>query len=170
MTKKLTAKAKKAIRVCKDVIANLRSRKLQAAQGIYVSQDVSDAITEIDQDEVSLQKVLKKWLKPRRQCQVCALGSLFISKVDRYNKCNVSPWDVLSPYGIEFNKQLSEIFSREQQSMIESAFETEPGEKYWDPECAIGKAIEFGAKYKNPTTKLIAIMNNIIKNGGTFKP
>lgn len=32
------------------------------------------------------------------------------------------------------------------------------------------KAVKFGRKYKTPKNRLIAIMKNIIKNKGEFKP
>ena len=66
---------------------------------------------------------------------------------------------------------MKKIFTRNQLALIENAFETGRGVyKYQAGEVAAEKAFLFGSKFVDEDKRMIAIMQNIIDNKGTFKP
>jgi hypothetical protein len=74
----------------------------------------------------------------------------------------------------DLTARLGEIFPQEQQHLIESAFELTnmsngPGRTQL-PHESIDAAINFGAAYDVPKARLRAIMKNIVKNDGEFRP
>lgn len=71
-------------------------------------------------------------------------------------------------------KALRDVFGKEQCILIESAFETSDmnrrdkvSNKFRDQ---IQQAIEFGGRFNSNEERFMAIMSNIIHNGGVFIP
>lgn len=111
-------------------------------------------------------KALAKIATRSKPCSVCALGALFIGSVDKFNKLN---FDFKGQDYQDREKILTNLnssFSQEQLVLIEYAFEC-----WLDPDTKKpGPPAIFGSRYSNDTTRLRAIMNNIITNKGTFIP
>jgi hypothetical protein len=69
-----------------------------------------------------------------------------------------------------------DVWGADNADLIESAFETAYKETFTDEYVATKwdrawlKAKRFGAKYKTPKLRMAAIMRNVIRNKGTFKP
>lgn len=190
--KKTASQRKKAVVIAKDVIKQIKAKQYIATQGHYVSGLNIKAF----KGQVELQKVLKT---KAQSCQACALGSLFLSKVAKYNQCKINTKDIdpalknnlsIQRYHanednitdrynlyLDIDKHLSSAFTKEEIIMIESCFEvqdmsaTSPNRySVLDPE-----RLAFLGKfmYKGivyPYSKLIHICNNIIRNKGIFMP
>jgi len=107
-------------------------------------------------------------------CEVCVRGSLLVSLIRKDNNFTGEDLDNMScgyfdSWSVE-DKRLLELFSPEQLSLIEYAFENFSADRYIN-EKDLDKVEDFFVLYEhNNTERLIAILKNIIKNKGTFKP
>lgn len=109
-------------------------------------------------------------------CKVCALGGIFAATVKRFNKFESVP-DLSMDEGYDY---LEDYFSKQQLDMIECAFELGHGRVFYEENNIYGdnelgkklgnSCIEFGKQYKAGEARMVAIMKNIIKNNGSFKP
>lgn len=163
-------------RIIKDAISQINTNKFKIRQGRYMISLDSEGNDDSYGPPRDLQTLLlRKDNTP--VCQVCAKGALFASCVINTDKVKTSQ---------EFEQEkflkgkLSTWFSDKELDMIETAFEKRPivdnnrvifiyrgGAKY---KTELGKkCVEFGKKYKKPTDRLLAILNNVLENG-TFKP
>jgi hypothetical protein len=101
-------------------------------------------------------------------CRVCGLGALFLAKAVRFDDVTVRDWCNGSRGVYE---KLSQHFSRTQIAMIEVAFEENPSFSNTLTEADTRRALDFWKDsqidYKG---RLIAILRNIIQNGGEFHP
>lgn len=167
MTKKQFDKlsvVNKRIAVAKDVIEQVEEKKFVPESGTYVM--FVNAYNEGINHTTDIQKQLKTAV----QCRVCALGASVVSlcRLNGNLKANHTQ-DISSCAMRHF---LETVFSIETVCLIENAFETSTGfytssaVSYTDKE----KARSFGYKYNTLQKRLIAIMKNIIKNKGEFKP
>jgi hypothetical protein len=166
--------AEKRVVIAKDVLEQLRTQKFIAKCGAYVD----DQIHNLDvfwpaEYGASLQAALPKV----KNCKVCALGAVFMSKVNKFNRFNVG--DSLNSEDLRAN--LKGIFSYAQLFLIEAAFEgdgNDAGAYYVRgcPEDVSGAltdkdrraAFEFCRRHEDADTRLKAIMRNIVRNKGTF--
>jgi hypothetical protein len=172
--KPLSAKAKKRVLIAKDTLKWLAANKLFAS-GTYFSFPPKSIPTDNSDKDLNkdLNKVLKKTNEP---CEVCAIGGMFYSMVRRYKgvklyECNAE-YTGLNLYFSYIDPDviyhgLRKYFSAVQISLIESAFEVAVigSAEYY----RIQEAIEF-APCESRTTRLELIMENIVKNKGTFNP
>lgn len=164
-----------------DVHRRWDSAELEVSNSGYHSPVLSENVRE---------KFLAKELP---SCSCCALGSMFMSCTLLNNQTTVQQLNVASSDlgdAIESPKQFAEsrvfsngltkFFSAAQLKLIETAFEGEGGYFYEPPyddegelikrPAATMAALEWPNKYPDVKKRLIAIMQNIIKNNGTFKP
>lgn len=157
-TKRPTKVEVGAVEIARDVIRLMKAKKLVARTMTYLTLDspiptgTKELQTLIEQDDF--------------KCYVCAIGGLFVSLVAKENACPIR-WG--PELGRQFGRvptipqfrqdgmrrRLRKYFSREQLGLIEAAFE---------------RSIRFGYKYDDPSDRMIAIMRNIIRNQGEFKP
>lgn len=91
-----------------------------------------------------------------KNCQVCAIGALFVAKVRRYNDAQTTTYAFDQKYsdfiGNAFiHKNLRNIFSKNQLNDMEAAYESQ-------------------LTYMTDKERMTWIMKNIIENGGTFRP
>ncbi len=156
--KKMT-KAEKRVAIAKDVIANLKTRQLKPLSGTYFSIAAGD--------EFDLQTALAKGA----ECTVCALGGLFACAVP-YKNGDMGAVDIHN--GMVIINYLRGIFEKKQLDLIETAFEKKlMGDPYPFATREAEQnhpAVRFGKKYPGHKARMAAIMQNIIKNEGTFKP
>lgn len=159
----------KAVMIAADVIKRLDSRKLEAETGDYISLYIFEAA----KDE-PLNKVLDSL---EDACQVCALGGLFYCSIMLGDQ--IDTIDLLGEYNnyilaSALKEDLLPIFGADQLSLIESAFEVyhivtvDSIYKRYSPE--ISRALAFGRRYNSADERMRAIMSNIIRNKGIFKP
>lgn len=152
--------AEKRVALAQDVIMQLNAELIIAEQGTYLSLHEENSL----------------------KCDACALGSLFICSVTKPELA--LDIDVVVDMSDRESMQdhLGGIFDPAQLDMIETAFEMDSYMKYpkgldVDDESAvtafndlINKTIEFGRKYVYDKARLIAIMENVVANKGTFVP
>jgi len=170
------SKQAKRVAIAKDVIAQIKLDVYNAKTGVYVSNlDIPDV------DDASGMQ-LCELLIPGTTCDVCARGALFCSLVRKQNNVTLDDVGIDSYYGNDidpynFEDSENDIWGNDQIGLIESAFECK---NMWyggtddydseDNESKTEKAIAFGKKYKSAESRMIGIMENIIKNKGTFVP
>lgn len=167
-TTRLTSEQKAAERVviAKDVLAQIKVKRLIPVNGTYL--DANTLVTTEDKDK-ELQQLLKA--KP---CDVCALGSLFVARIDKKNELKLNDCmsyldDLYPRTGTSLHvsreimvKYLSKVFTVEQMNLIENEFERDrlAGTR--------GFRSRFAPAVYDSEDRLRLIMENIVVNGGTF--
>ncbi|RJQ24579.1 hypothetical protein C4577_07355 [Candidatus Parcubacteria bacterium] len=145
-------KKEKAVAVAKDVLKHLRSLKFTGCASYCEGDGLN-----ISKDE-NVQPHISKLVK---NCEVCALGGMFLSYIRLFD--NVKYEKIIEPKYYEENEyqihvdrdyiidKFKGIFDRDVLDCIEDAYEGG-----WD---------EF---YPDPRDRIKAIMKNIVKNNGRF--
>lgn len=186
------------VEVARDVIEAIQTEHIQPLQGLYLdlkdfnTSDEYEAAYEVMNDtSISLQKRLdSEYLDG---CEVCGIGSIFITSVRKFDRLKRFEGDFYdwSDSGGMRAYLASVGFSYPQQALIECAFEMsvyivrnysgillrmsvkayrEALEQKPSMEQA-SAAVDFGERYRSSSSeRLIAIMENIIENDGTFIP
>lgn len=171
------------ILVCKDVISRIKSGQFQPETGKFASLTIQD---KEDKDSVQACVISKE------PCECCALGGMLLSTISYKNRVTIKDWVNVSYGGHlespnEFNYfGIAQVFTKAQLKKIEQAFEGFSG--LYGPTSEVDfccdedevkacnapkeeKAImSFYLKYTDPKARMIAIMNNIIRNNGLFLP
>ncbi len=164
----------KRVMIAKDVLHSIQIGMYSPQKGVYISRSYfrENFVNDVQLQDVLLNEVVK-------DCMVCALGSCFLSIVKFTNNLTVgetskTDFTSASNYrGIRGRSDLEKYFGKRQLGLIESAFECSPSyavNEGVNRDQAYAAAFEFGENCSNSTEKLIAIMNNIIKNNGEFVP
>lgn len=163
--KKKATKAEMRVRIAKDVIAQLKAKRIKAVAGTYgtvrftAKQEARlyDSAEPVD---------VKETLSGKR-CEACALGSMFIVAVDRHNDLRLPGENLACVLDRDDEcDYLSRFFSREQLDMVESAFEMDTlGDSNPSDEVCLSFA-----HLNRAHDRMIAIMQNIVANGGKFRP
>lgn len=196
--KKATA-AQKRVMIAKDVIAQIKANRYIPTTGNFVTPEFNtDKIYLTDEEDITLpaenlseiynehdtenilnfsEKSLRDsfYDKEVETCNVCALGGLFMScTLLNNNTKNKDLFGEADDIGtcIEenhvFSNGLHKFFSKNQLILIEKSFEGSCGYFYGceetDDQCQ-----EFYLNYDDDDDRMIAIMQNIIDNNGTFK-
>ena len=159
----------KRIEIAKDVIKWIKAKKITVkTEHYFIARTKSSYIG----------KQLKEVLPKIKTCQVCALGGLFYSYVMKYNNYEIAGSGIgsVNVRDIGMRILLEDIFTIKQLYLIECAFEKDDiNNQCIMADCTITiiiKAIHYRGKNNLKTDKdaLIHIMQNNIKNKGTFKP
>ena len=160
------SKTQKRITIAEDVIASLKLGKYEATPGNYfgISSDNNEEDTIKDPQALLIHEGVN--------CDVCAIGAIFASKVRKGNKCNIDLAYSDNTHDTALIANLKGIFNEEELRIIETAFEGEVQNN-----CALNEIAERKAEAwhnKNhpydANKRLTAIMKNIIKNNGNFIP
>lgn len=165
MEKKLGLRERR-IAVLKDVLKSLRLEKYKATTGAYISSTYKAIDSDLSKD---LKDILPKVEK--KPCQVCALGSIFLSAVRKFDNFPVTcaiEWAGRSISIDQDDMHLhlinEKLWSRRQLLQVESAFER------WSFCSKSRSAVKFGRKYRDDNKRLRAIVRNMIQNNGVFYP
>lgn len=199
MPKPFTERAKMRVEVAKDVIAALNSKRItpdSTYMRVFPEQSPGyyEQFPERTLRKEAWKELTKQYRTPKR-CQACGIGALFIAAVDRFDKLQVKDLydkNDFSGYSVspeldvtDMVPYLSKWFSARQLVLIEVAFEgNEVRSICAEPsEVAIERAKRFHEHTKElhvnthhrgrpsrPETTMRAIMENIIKNKGEFRP
>lgn len=173
-------KSEKAVALAKDVLKYLRYMNVRDGVA-YCYGRLPDSIKDDCPGKEEAQKHIAGLTK---NCKVCALGACFLSYIRLFDKVALRD---ISPSKPEFSTfsagesvdvdyydivgQLNKIFSEKQMVLIESAFEQHCVQFAYDIDQDDIEAAEiFGQKYAEPKKRLRAIMQNIVRNNGVFKP
>ena len=152
------------VRIAKDVLKQLRLKRYVATPGTYVNLN-NIGFTSNDES-------FKKLFKTDKEvtCEVCALGSAFVSLVNIANKCSVGEME--EAYDNGMFERLSKHFGVNNVALMESAFECRAMNSFGTDDMAyevLELAAEWGRRFDDPTKRLRAIMQNVIRNNGDFK-
>jgi hypothetical protein len=166
--------AQKRVAIAKDVIAQVKMKKIVGKEGSYIIFEGKELVFE-DNFEVPL----------KQDCEACAVGSVFLSMCRLTGKKNheVKEWDEdydnRKSFAFKaFKRSLMPYFSIIQLSMIEAAFEKEftdynhkqgVSERPIDIEL-LSASKNFGQEIQDDTERLVTIMKNIVDNKGCFIP
>lgn len=174
--------AGKRVIIAQDVVAALTAKSIVPRHGhyLYLPPTLGEKYDHREferrvggRTEESLQEILPT-LPP---CHVCAKGALFVCTVARRNQVTAGA----ALEGGSFDAQklaplLGGLFGRDQLALIEAEFEAEMIDSqggYQDDYAPVMFADEdelTAEDRTSPRDRMIAIMKNIIDNGGTFCP
>lgn len=136
------------VEIAKDALAQIRAGKIRPEKGTFgffphsfMEQHGAERI----QTAIDLQDF---------KCEACALGSLMIGFAYRHNDVRVR--ELQKSAQLRHNGPLGDFFDYAQLALIEEAFEG------WD------RGGLWYYKYANDEERLIAILENIVANNGTF--
>jgi hypothetical protein len=178
---KKATKAEKRVMIAKDVLAQIKANRYIAESGTWVDANWNIR-NEIDGTE-SVQKLFAD--RTIETCNVCALGSLFMSCTNLNNNTCVSDINY-GGEGTEIGERIEEgdtlsnglnkIFSKKQLQLIEVYFEK--GDGWFGEDGYTGNYIGedsrhveyFNDAYPDDEDRLVEIMKNIVANDGTFVP
>lgn len=181
-------KAEKRVEIAKDVLKQIKAQKYIAEQGTWVcgvdyDNHIGDVLWHAKEDGIKTIDAKKDYTDKLTKCYVCALGSLFVSAIDKYNHTKLSTENAHFLTEAKESKinPLLKWFTAKQLFLIESTFEgglggwsDSAGDVFSNKELnrwyEVGEnAVErYYDKYPDPTKRLVAIMKNIIRNKGTF--
>lgn len=203
--KKASATQKRVL-IAKDVIAQIKAKKIKPESGTFVSvEKVKGFISSSEADKRtgawnyamnrlsdsagSEADVRQLYLENTiQQCSCCALGGMFMSCTLYNNNTTVGNLsyaadDIGDVILNEDNTEplpngLNKFFSVAQLKLIEQTFEGDNGAVVSGMYDGTGETVDefspraeaFYNKYRKPKDRLVAIMQNIVKNNGTFKP
>lgn len=149
----------KRIEIAKDVIASVHSKKYVAEQNTYLSLS--------SRTESCIDYTLDNIKQPHVICNVCAIGSMFVSDVLKTDKLKKS-------FGFHHSsmvKTLSNIYSERELRILEMCFEGNDVHDMFveENETQLRKdARNFRGQFNTPRKRLLGIMENIVKNNGHF--
>lgn len=156
--------SEKRVRLAQDVVEHIISKKLIAQSELYIS--FGDEAKHIEVIYYNQNTELKSYLlKENTNCEVCAIGALYLSEVMYTN--DVSMPSVKYPEGDVLHRRLQNYFEPEQLELIEATFEMD---EYFSDSMLAANAISFGARFESHEYRMISIMENIIANNGEFIP
>jgi hypothetical protein len=177
LTNEEKAKQRLRVAVAKDVILSLPGLKVES-QNVFCAVDTLPKGAMVVDDSKRTARNLQKG----KICEVCARGALFLSKIALRNNFDFDlmtgtdhPTYALYAQMYFIQDVLDDTFSREQQYLIETAFEghsafRELRDDTPTQDDLIHRALKFHNRYKKDKTRLRAIMQNVIDNKGEFKP
>lgn len=114
--------------IAKDVVAQIKAGKFTAQRGAYITFQENRKTGQCLETFVGeeLQKVLPKIVTKQKPCTVCAIGSVFMSAVFKFDKYRVSTCAFSNPTGIptlDMRHKVTEFFSLAEQAALEQSFE-----------------------------------------------
>jgi len=173
---KAQTKAETRCTIARDVLAQLKAKVIIPTQGFWAEDsklgDFDSAVNLLPQYGNDPSCSIRDFALGITKCKCCALGSIFLStarifdnmKVDMGTDC---PSAVFEDLG---SSPLSNYFLIAQLELIESCFEGGDGMYSPDEDESWTLAVGYKQQYPNATKRLTAIMENILRNKGTFCP
>lgn len=162
-------KHEKAVAIAKDVLKQIKAKKIKTTAFDYVVSGYEDCWAE-NTYEGNAQKHINEITST---CHVCALGACMLSYIRKFDGVDMSD---ITRLGEEINidrdyivSKLKTAFSLRQLDLIELAFQYED-DIFDDMPKDEREALEFVEGVYDETERLTLIMKNIIKNKGVFKP
>ena len=165
------------VMIAQDVLDQIKAKRYVAESGTWVDAYYND-------DDIKKTDSVQKLFAEHKieSCRVCALGGLFMSCTNLNNNVSVKTLENITGVTdcqnlgqrISNNKKLpnglNRIFSKEQLILIETYFEANSG---WFIDRSTSDTTspdDFYDAYPDAYDRLVEIMENIIKNDGTFIP
>lgn len=163
------------VALAKDVLARISAGEYEPESGTWFTWDYGfDRFYYGDQ----LQDKLKAANLVENPCQVCGIGALFTSLIFEKNACTMGDAkDSRTIYA-----RLDEVMGVDQVNLIEFVFEQGQIGRAWDNGIYVidedsgeldstgTAAMAFADRHEGDSGRMIAIMQNIVANGGEFRP
>jgi hypothetical protein len=177
--------AGKRVLIAKDVIAQIKAKRFIASEGNWVIPELAEKFStlsfhnKINDPGFSDESAQKLFLSKKiESCSCCALGGMLMSCTLFNNHqtatqlADESNWlgDMVESKE-SFSNGLDRVFTHAQLRMIEVAFEGNMG--YFTVDNTEDWTVNAESYYRvfaDADTRLVKIMENIIKNKGTFVP
>lgn len=180
------SQAEQRVAIAKDVIKQVKSKWLLPTKGDYF--EFYNLPYDLREKKIpkKLDTLFNTIKKDGGTCTACGIGACFASLVMLGDKAEALSYadgdkydniDILQDTSISdssMRKLLRKVFEPHQLTLIECAFEKsdsmrdhEDRKRAFDPTY---NAAEFGRQHINAYGRMIAIMENIIANKGTFIP
>ncbi len=163
----------KRVAIAIDVIANIDSKRVRPVKGTYVDfkKDIGLKDPELQDKEVN--EVIRD-----KTCYSCALGSMFICAIDKFDRLKVGESGARQSsnsngdgFGLSaVYNYLGRFFSVDQLAAMETAFEGSSFLNAPRDEELYRRSTLFCKGIVDPTERLKKIMSNVIFNNGTFIP
>jgi len=152
-------------RVAKDVLTLLRVGKLNGEGGTYVRAYFPQGLLEGD---------LKQQMGTMSTATVCGIGALFMAHVMRFDRFQVSGHCIynsdechrLSVGSNDIHRHLRGVFSTRTLAEVENAYESSAGCDC--SACKKSELVAWARAYPSRTKRMVAIMENIVRNNGEF--
>lgn len=175
---KAATPAQKRVMIAADVIAQIKARRFRPSSQIWLQPVEKDGVDlfvgDIAAPSAPVRELFFENTIPA--CECCALGAMFMSCTLYNNKTSVRTFDKemndftrITMSG-RFSNGLNSFFSRSQLRLIEIAFEGGSGGFTSSNEAEHLAAEDWFYRLSDDKKRLVAIMENIIENKGTFKP
>lgn len=172
--------AEKRVLIAKDVIAQIKAKRFKPKSGVWVQPVDAKNTRDIELDDEFNEDASVRELfleKKIPACECCALGALFMSCTLYNNQTTVQDFVDEVRFDFEehvevgkFTNGLTRFFSRSQLKLIETAFEGGYGAFRSPSAKTMANLVRWEEKLPDDQKRLVAIMNNIIDNKGTFVP
>lgn len=175
MPKKLTRK--QIVEVAKDVLKQIKARSFVPKKGVYIKLPAAKlralAKDKEKGDKIEVQDLLKA--SKLKNCQACARGAMVLSKARLFNDAKAevfSYWGspktlALADFGDEHSEEVFGGLGFQVEACFEgfrtSMFHEEHGVDY-------EASFSYFREFPDATERLTALMKNIIRNNGQFKP
>lgn len=163
---------KQRVRIAKDVIVQLKDGRLRSWRGQYFSPSDLSRWGSVDRSTQ-----LHVAFEEQPGCRVCALGATFVCAVKRANALRLSDGTInggASDTQRFMRSYLGSWFSVEQLGLIEVAFEGTPrfAADGTDEDLVSAATAFYRMHWRDDSSMptMVAIMENIIRNGGRFVP
>lgn len=168
-------KEEQRVYIARDVLAQMQLKHLKPEEGVYLASE------RLAYDRLKLKDQTRDFgaLLDAAPCTACAIGSLFACAVKVADRAPAASFlgqtsGTGRTVGAPLKSYLDRFFTREQQALIEAAFEGAD----ISSQCAdagvdvrtIVSAMTFNRGFKGAKTRMTRIMRNIIRNGGDFDP
>lgn len=171
------------VKIAKDVIAQLESRKYKASCGTWACNRKFGTLGEFEDKRWLIQEEGKAggdipplcdYVNKSKTCSVCALGGIFLSILRVATDCSRVTKPTVDPEGVIFYdldvSPLAKFFSKSQLRMIEFCFEGGEGYHYIHDEFSEEVAIRYFSSTRSANERMKKIMKNIVRNKGKFIP
>ena len=167
-------KAAKRVMIAKDVLEQLQAKRIVAKKGTYCTFKLNEVRTIKKSDNKSVRENFHNGAIT--SCKTCGIGAIMLSTILFKNGINVqhniqfaSVWND-SDTDQQATALVLKYFDEQQLRLIEAAFECWSVRRFVNDQLLAEQASNFGALFSSPTKRLKAIMENIIRNKGTFVP
>jgi hypothetical protein len=160
------------VAIARDVIAQLKAGYLQAKSGTWVQDSKLGTLEDFVEFRNDFNKPMDacEFVNNANKCSVCSLGAIFMSSFKLFQPKVMlqDGWEAWAIFEELDQSPLAKYFPVETLGMIEACFEGADG--VHDAGTREGIAAAYEKSFKDPTNRLNAIMANIIRNEGQFKP